>query len=123
MPLKPEDSADQPRASDGGDRAQQARDGSSPTAQLAACFERARPVLKALVAGVEAGDALVVADFEGYMHWLDKDSGEVVARHKTDGDRVTNAPVASDTGVFVQTDGGKLIAFKSRVEQPDDSTS
>ena len=67
MPLKPEDSADQPRASDGGDRAQQARDGSSPTAQLAACFERARPVLKALVAGVEAGDALVVAtDRKGF---------------------------------------------------------
>jgi outer membrane protein assembly factor BamB len=70
------------------------------------------------------GDALVVADFEGYMHWLDKSNGQVVARHKTDGDRVTNAPVSSDAGVFVQTDGGKLIAFKSRVDaQPDDSAS
>jgi outer membrane protein assembly factor BamB len=78
---------------------------------------------RALTAPAVDGDALVVADFEGYMHWLNKGTGEVVARHKTDGDRVTNAPVTSDAGVFVQTDGGKLIAFKSRIEQPDDSTS
>jgi outer membrane protein assembly factor BamB len=62
------------------------------------------------------GDALVVADFEGYVHWLDKASGEIVARQKTDGDRVTNGAVTSDAGVFLQTDSGRLIAFKSRVE-------
>lgn len=79
---------------------------------------------RALTAPAVDGDALVVADFEGYMHWLDKSNGQVVARHKTDGDRVTNAPVTSDAGVFVQTDGGKLIAFKSRIDtQRDDSTS
>jgi outer membrane protein assembly factor BamB len=78
---------------------------------------------RALTAPAVDGDALVVADFEGYMHWLNKATGEVVARHKTDGDRVTNAPVTSDAGVFVQTDGGKLIAFKSRIEQSGDSTS
>lgn len=78
---------------------------------------------RALTAPAVDGDALVLADFEGYMHWLDKSNGQVVARHKTDGDRVTNAPVTSAAGVFVQTDGGKLIAFKSRIPAPDDSTS
>jgi outer membrane protein assembly factor BamB len=64
------------------------------------------------------GDAIVVADFEGFVHWLDKSTGEFVARHKTDGERVTNAPVATDAGVFVQTDAGRLVAFKSRAPQP-----
>ena len=64
------------------------------------------------------GDAIVVADLEGYVHWLDKSTGEFVARHKTDGDRVTNAPVSTDAGVFVQTDAGRLVAFKSRPAPP-----
>lgn len=64
------------------------------------------------------GDAIVVADFEGFMHWLDKTTGEFVARHKTDGERVTNAPISTEAGVFVQTDSGRLVAFKSRSAQP-----
>lgn len=64
------------------------------------------------------GDAIVVADFEGFVHWLDKSTGEFVARHKTDGDRVTNAPISNDAGVFVQTDAGRLVAFKSRTPEP-----
>lgn len=62
--LKPEDSAEQAAVSDG---AQAAQDGNNPTALLAGCFERARPVLRALVAGVEEGDSLVVAtDRKGF---------------------------------------------------------
>lgn len=59
------------------------------------------------------GDALLVGDFEGYLHWLDKATGEVVARRKTDGERITNAAVTDDGRAFVQTDSGKLIALKS----------
>ena len=56
----------------------------------------------------------MVGDFEGYLHWLDKATGEIVARQKTDGERITNAAVTTDAGVFVQTDSGKLLAFKSQ---------
>jgi hypothetical protein len=62
------------------------------------------------------GDALVVGDFEGYVHWLDKATGEIVARQKTDGERITNPAVSTDSGVFVQTDSGKLLAFKSQAK-------
>ena len=62
------------------------------------------------------GDALVVGDFEGYVHWLDKATGEIVARQKTDGERITNSAVTSDAEVFVQTDSGKLLAFKSQAK-------
>jgi outer membrane protein assembly factor BamB len=68
---------------------------------------------RGLTAPALDGDALVVGDFEGYVHWLDKATGEIVARQKTDGERITNAAVTTDEGVFVQTDSGKLVAFKS----------
>jgi outer membrane protein assembly factor BamB len=67
---------------------------------------------RGLTAPALDGDTLVVADFEGYVHWLKKDTGEVIARASTDGDRVTNAPVVADGRVFVQTDKGKLYAFE-----------
>jgi outer membrane protein assembly factor BamB len=69
---------------------------------------------RGLTAPAIDGDALVVGDFEGYLHWLDKRTGEVVARAKTDGERITNTPVTSDAGVLVQTDSGKLLAFRSQ---------
>lgn len=74
---------------------------------------------RSLTAPAIDGDAIVVGDLEGFVHWLDKSTGEFVARHKTDGERITNAPVSTDAGVFVQTDGGKLFAFKSRIPTPD----
>jgi outer membrane protein assembly factor BamB len=73
---------------------------------------------RGLTAPAIDGDAIVVADFEGFVHWLDKTTGELVAREKTDGERVTNAPVSSDSGVFLQTDSGRLVAFKSRAQEP-----
>ncbi len=62
------------------------------------------------------GDSLVVGDFEGYLHWLDKSTGEIVARTKTGGERITNAATTSDAGVFIQTDAGKLLAFTSKAK-------
>ena len=59
-------------------------------------------------------DSLVVGDFEGYLHWLDKSTGEIVARTKTGGERITNAATTSPLGVFIQTDAGKLLAFSSK---------
>ncbi len=48
---------------------------------------------RGLTAPAIDGDALVVGDFEGYLHWLDKATGAIVARQKTDGERITNAAV------------------------------
>jgi outer membrane protein assembly factor BamB len=68
---------------------------------------------RGLTAPAIDGDSLVVGDFEGYMHWLDKATGTIVARQKADGERITNAAVTGETGVYVQTDSGKLLAFRS----------
>jgi hypothetical protein len=57
--------------------------------------------------------AVAVADFQGYVHWLDKTTGELVAREHIAKERVTNSPVAAGDTVVVLTDGGKLAAFRA----------
>jgi outer membrane protein assembly factor BamB len=55
--------------------------------------------------------AIVVADYQGYLHWLDKTTGELVARERVAKYRVSNAPVAVDNTVVVITDSGSMAAF------------
>ncbi len=69
---------------------------------------------RALTAPVVSNDSLVVGDYEGYVHWLSRTDGSIQARTSTDGERITNAPVVAEGRVYVQTDGGKLIAFETR---------
>ena len=58
--------------------------------------------------------ALAVADFQGYLHWMDRSTGELLARQRVAKDRVTNPPVSADDTVVVLTDGGHLAAFQAR---------
>lgn len=69
---------------------------------------------RALSAPVITSTAIVVADYQGYVHWLDKASGVLVARTQMAKSRVTNPPVATGDTVVVLTDGGDLAAFRAR---------
>jgi outer membrane protein assembly factor BamB len=57
--------------------------------------------------------AVVVADYEGYLHWLDKKTGVIVARTRDSKYRVSNPPVAMGDTVVVLSDGGELAAFRA----------
>jgi len=57
--------------------------------------------------------AVAVADFQGYVHWLDKTTGELVARERIAKERVSNPPAAVGDTVVVLTDGGKLAAYRA----------
>jgi hypothetical protein len=54
-----------------------------------------------------------VADFQGYLHWLDKQTGELVARQRIAKFRVSNPPIAIKDTVVVLTDSGKLAAYRA----------
>src|SRR6202050_3862017 len=69
--------------------------------------------LRRLSTPVLTNTAGVVADFQGYVHWLDKGTGELVARERIAKERVTNSPVAVDDTVVVLSDGGKLAAYRA----------
>jgi len=58
------------------------------------------------------GDYVVVADLEGYVHWLDRATGTLAGRTKSGGDRVTNAPLAVDGNLYVITDKGDIVALR-----------
>ena len=59
------------------------------------------------------GNAVVVGDFDGYLHWLDRDSGKFVARERPGGTRISLAPVVADGVVYVIDEGGKVVAYRS----------
>jgi outer membrane protein assembly factor BamB len=69
--------------------------------------------LRRLSAPVLTSTAVAVADFQGYLHWLDKATGELVARERVAKERVSNSPVAVGDTIVVLTDGGKLAAFRA----------
>jgi outer membrane protein assembly factor BamB len=69
--------------------------------------------LRRLSAPVLTSSAVAVADFQGYLHWLDKTTGELVARQRIAKERVSNSPVAVGDTIVVLTDGGKLAAYRA----------
>ena len=61
-----------------------------------------------------AGDAIVVADYQGYVHFLSTANGEFVGRAKTDGSAITAAPVLAGDTLVIQTHDGGLYGFRPR---------
>jgi outer membrane protein assembly factor BamB len=58
-------------------------------------------------------DSVVTADFQGYVHWLDKATGELAGRTRVGKVRISNAPVVAGNTVIVIDDAGKISAFRA----------
>jgi outer membrane protein assembly factor BamB len=69
--------------------------------------------LRGLSTPVETSTAVVVADYQGYLHWLDKSTGALVARERVAKFRVGNQPVVEGDTVVVLDDGGKMAAYRA----------
>ena len=54
---------------------------------------------------------VVVGDFEGYLHGLNREDGSLAARIKLEGGAVKVAPLKMDGGLLVQTHGGDLYSL------------
>ena len=57
-------------------------------------------------------DAAVVADFQGYVHFLDKHTGALIARVRSGKLRISNSPVAEGDEVVVINDDGRINAYR-----------
>src|SRR5262249_26472935 len=55
---------------------------------------------RGLSAVAVADDSIVTADFQGYVHWLDKATGAVAARIRSGKVRVSSSPVVSGNMVL-----------------------
>ena len=60
------------------------------------------------------GDFVVVGDYEGYLHGMNRENGSLAARVKLDGSAVQAAPLELDNGLLVQTRGGGLYSLSIR---------
>jgi len=58
-------------------------------------------------------DYVVVGDFEGYLHWLNQDTGEIVARHHVDGSGIHSTPTVADNVLYSQSRDGDLQAIET----------
>ena len=65
-----------------------------------------------LTAPAATDDYVVVGDFEGYLHWLNKDSGRIVGRIRAGSAPIIVPPIAAGNVVFVYGKGGTLSAFR-----------
>jgi outer membrane protein assembly factor BamB len=56
--------------------------------------------------------AIVTADFQGYVHWLDKATGALAAREHAGKVRVSTAPLVSGDMVIIINDRGEISAWR-----------
>ncbi len=64
-----------------------------------------------LSAPVSFDRAVAVGDFAGYVHFLSREDGAMLARVATDGSQVMGTPLVLGAAVIVQTKGGALSAL------------
>jgi outer membrane protein assembly factor BamB len=55
---------------------------------------------------------VVVGDFEGYLHWLDREDGSMLARTRVGRDPITTGIQVVDGMLYVQGDGGALAVVR-----------
>lgn len=79
----------------------------------AALWQQPGLARRSVTGAAVAGEYAVVADFEGYVHWLRLDNGDFAARSRAGRDAVRAAPVVADGIVLVQNVGGGLTAFRA----------
>lgn len=69
-------------------------------------------------APVAFGTAVVVGDFEGYVHFFSNFDGNPVARERVGKGMISHAPVVIGGRLYVQSESGTLSAFGVPVPEP-----
>ncbi|HEX3845389.1 MAG TPA: outer membrane protein assembly factor BamB [Steroidobacteraceae bacterium] len=67
---------------------------------------------RGLTAVAVSDDAVIVADFQGYVHFLDKHTGAFIARARSGRLRISNPPIVEGNEVVVINDGGHIAAYR-----------
>ena len=60
-------------------------------------------------------DSIVIGDLEGYLHWLDKATGETQERIRISKSKISNAPLVLNNSIYVLTDGGDLVSVEKKI--------
>jgi outer membrane protein assembly factor BamB len=60
---------------------------------------------------VSYGRAVAVGDYQGYVHFLAREDGKLLARVATDGSPITSTPVVAGSHLIFQTQNGTVAAI------------
>ena len=60
-------------------------------------------------------DSIVIGDLEGYLHWLDKTSGEIQERINIGKSKISSAPLVLNNSIYVLTDSGDLVSVEKKI--------
>jgi outer membrane protein assembly factor BamB len=66
---------------------------------------------RALSTPVSFGRAVAVGDYQGYVHFLAREDGKLLARVATDGSPITSTPVVAGSNLIFQTQNGTVAAI------------
>ncbi len=58
------------------------------------------------------GEAVVVGDFEGYLHWFSQEDGRLMARSRVGKAAISSRPLVVDDVLYVYGDAGDLAALR-----------
>jgi outer membrane protein assembly factor BamB len=62
---------------------------------------------------IAVGRYVVVGDFEGYVHWLNKEDGTIVARYRMSSHPILAQAVAGETAVYFLDQDADLVALRA----------
>ena len=79
----------------------------------AALWKQDKLKFRRLTAPAVIGDRVVVGDFEGYLHWMNRDTGRLEARERADRKGVLTAPMAVGDSLLALGQGGRLSRWAS----------
>jgi len=68
---------------------------------------------RAVSAPVLFGQYLVVADFQGYLHWLARDDGRLVGRYHVDDAGIIGAPFPNQKLLYILDRDGAVVALRT----------
>jgi outer membrane assembly lipoprotein YfgL len=94
-------------SSDGSDRITARRRSSGESVWSSDKFQNRR-----LSGAIAVGKTIVFGDVEGWVHFLDRATGEPLLRLPTDGSAIVGTPVLSGTTIAVTTTDGGVFAFR-----------
>ncbi len=69
---------------------------------------------RGLTAPLLVGDTIVFGDYQGYVHFLSRETGQFVARVRTNKKGITAPPVLAANLVVVQTNNGDIYAYRPK---------
>ena len=78
----------------------------------ASLWTQAQLARRRLTVAVPVGDTVVVGDLEGYLHWLDKENGNMLAREKVANGPIQATPILINDVLYVLGSGGKIGAYR-----------